>query len=417
MQRRNKIQLIKYYIRLVLLTLLAILILLNAFILLSGRTYIYTGIRHTYLKGRLGPSIYDINVFPHSTIQHAETEFIWKKSHFLNSQTIPEGFEALNQDLQSKAFIIIKDDSVLFEKYWDGHTDHTVSNSFSAAKTVVGLLIGIAIAEGKIGSIDDPVAYYIPEFNDGGKEDITIRHLLLMSSGLEWQESGKNPLSHNAESYFGNDLYGLVTRLRKVGEPGKEFIYQSGNSQLLGFVLKSATGKSVSQYLEEKIWKKIGASHDAYWSLDKENGDEKAFCCLYATPYDFAKIGRLILNNGNWDGEQIIPEEYMIAMKAPHHEMTTEEGVTNHQYGLHLWRYEGEDNPVDYCRGILGQYIITFPEENMILIRLGSKRMDNYPAPDDPIKRKEELSEIGHPMDFAKYIKFAHQIVDQTKHP
>src|SRR5690606_4883547 len=123
--------------------------------------------------------------------------------------------------------------------------------------------------------------------------------------GLDWQESGKNPLSENAESYYGSDLYHLSTHQKRITEPNRIFLYQSGNSQLLGFVVEKATGKSLSEYMHEKIWSQIGTDHDAYWSLDKENGDEKSFCCFYATSRDFARLGRLISNSGNWDGKQL----------------------------------------------------------------------------------------------------------------
>ena len=117
-----------------------------------------------------------------------------------------------------------KGDSLIYEEYWDQHNKGQVSNSFSVAKTLVALLIGIAVDEGKIKSLDEPVANYIKEFKEGGREKITIRQLLQMSSGLDWEESGKNPLSDNAESYYGTDLYGLVTRQRIITNPGSEFL-------------------------------------------------------------------------------------------------------------------------------------------------------------------------------------------------
>jgi hypothetical protein len=147
--------------------------------------------------------------------------------------------------------------------------------------------------------------------SDYAKKHITIRHLLMMSSGLNWEESGKNPLSHNAASYYGTDLYGLTTNQFAIEKPGKRFEYQSGNSQLLGFIIKKATGKRVSDYASAKIWSKIGTESDAYWSLDKENGDEKSFCCIYGTSRDFARLGRLIKQNGVWNGQEIIPASYM----------------------------------------------------------------------------------------------------------
>src|SRR5690606_17991814 len=224
----------------------------------------------------------------------------------------------------------------------------------------------------------------------------------------------KNPLSNNAESYYGSDLYGLVTRQKRIGEPGKKFIYQSGNSQLLGFIIQKATGYNVSEYCSMKLWSKLGMESDAYWSLDKEHGDEKAFCCLYATARDFARLGRLILNNGNWNGEQIIPRGYMEEMVHIPAGIQTEDGIDNYQYGLHIWTYQGHTSPVVYCRGILGQYIITIPEENWVIVRLGQKKSKNYTI-DGTNASIKQLKKVGHSSDFLKYITFAEQIVKESK--
>ena len=396
-------------------TLLAIFVLVNLFIILSGRTYLYKGIMSTYLVGKSGPTIYDLDKFAYRTVEKGTTTNPWLKSSSYNTQKYPDNFEEYNKETESKAFLVFKGDELLFEKYWDEHTEKTVSNSFSAAKTVVALLIGIAIEEGKIKSLEDPVGNYIPEFKEGDKSIITIRNLLNMASGLDWTESGKNPLSNNAESYYGTDLYGLVTRQNLIRKPGKEFIYQSGNSQLLGFIIQNATGKSVSEYCSEKLWSKIGMESDAYWSLDKENGDEKAFCCLYATARDFGRIGKLIARNGKHGSEQIVPEWFMREMTIMPTEMGTEEGVPNHQYGLHVWLYEGYKSPVIYCRGIKGQYMISIPDEDLVIVRLGSIRMKNYEVPKDKNKIESELPLIGHPTDLPEYINFAEKIVEQTK--
>lgn len=396
-------------IRFLLYTLLALIIIVNAFILLSGRTYLYKGIVSTYLSGVSGPTIYDLNKFAKRKVAKGTTTEHWEKSTHYTSQTAIPDFESYNKDLKSTAFLVFRGDSVLFEKYWGKHTGNTLSNSFSAAKTIVALLIGIAVEEGKIKSMDEPVGNYIPEFKREDLSIITIRDLLLMASGLNWTESGKNPLSDNAESYYGSDLYGLVTRQKRIGEPGKTFIYQSGNSQLLGFIVQKATGYNVSEYCSIKLWSKMGMETDAYWSLDKENGDEKAFCCLYATARDFGKLGKLIANRGRWGEEQIIPQWYFDEMVSIPEEMITEETIKNYQYGLHIWTYQGYSSPVYYCRGILGQYIISIPEEDLVIVRLGEKRTKNIRL-DGQDSSDKKLKQVGHSSDFLKYINFAEQI-------
>ncbi len=403
-------------IRFVLFFILAIFISANLFILLSGRTYLYKGLAYTYFSGRTGPSIYELDYFPHTKIKKPKETEEWVEASKFNSQKIPSDYRAWMEELGTKAFLVFKGDEILFESYWDGHSVETVSNSFSAAKTVVALLIGIAHEEGRIKSLDEKVGYYIPEFKSKGKDEITIRHLLMMSSGLDWEESGKNPLSENAASYYGTDLYRLVTSQHSIEKPGVRYNYQSGNSQLLGYIVEKATGRGLSDYAQEKIWSQIGAEHDAYWSMDKKKGDEKAFCCLYSTARDFGRLGKLINQCGKWNDKQVVPSAYMEEMfKNP--DLTTDEGVPNLRYGLHIWTFLGHTSPVYYCRGILGQYIISIPEDDVVIVRLGDHRMKEYLIPEnkkndkDFIKKKEAY--VGHPMDLMKYISLGELLLKQ----
>lgn len=405
--------LIKKGFRYFLYSLLTIIIALNVFILLSGRIYLYSGVMKTYAIGKSGPGIYDLNVFPHTTINHSSSPYKWKKHKQFNDFQFDNFEKKYHERLGTKAFLVFKNDTLLFEKYFGNHNQETVSNSFSAAKTVVGLLIGIAIEEGKIKSVDEPVGNYLPEFNENGRNDITIRHLLLMAAGFDWRESGSNPISEAAEAYYGEDLYGLVTRQQVVEKPGTKFNYQSGDSQILGFILQKATGKSISEYTEEKLWKPMGAGHKAYWSLDKENGDEKAFCCLYATPRDFSLIGLLILNEGKIGNKQVVPKWYINKMvQTP--PLATEENIRNLRYGWHIWTYKNNGNPVYYCRGLKGQYIMAIPSKKLLVVRLGMEREDNFLIPEN--KEQDKLfhakydEKVGHPMDLFVYLKMANKI-------
>jgi CubicO group peptidase (beta-lactamase class C family) len=383
--------------------LILIILAANLFIVLSGRFYLYKGLANTYFKGRSGPSIYDKDVFYFTTLKKSENVFYWKKGG--KQIQLKQKNENFIKSLGGRSFLVFKNDTLIFEKYWEEHSNKTVSNSFSATKTFVSLLIGIALDEAYIKSLDEPVGNYLNEFKENDKKNITIRHLLMMSSGLNWEESAKNPLSENAASYYGGNLKQLVLNQKGIEKPGVRFSYQSGNSQLLGFIIEIATKKDLSAYAEEKIWSKIGTENDAYWTLDKENGDEKAFCCLYGTSRDFARLGKLILQKGRWNNEQIIPESYMDEIfKNP--KMKTDENIENYRYGLHLWTYLGNKNPVYYCRGILGQYIITIPKENIIIVRTGFERMKN-------IEKSKNKYKIGHPADLFRYLSIANDIVKQ----
>lgn len=390
----------KKILKTVLYTILALLLLANLFIILSGRFYLYKGISQTYFKGRSGPSIYDRDIFAYSTIKKSDSIFVWKSGK--HKIPLNQNEEHFMQSVKSSSFLVFKGEELIHESYWNGHDKNTVSNSFSAAKTFVSLLIGIAWQEGKIKSLDDKAGDYLESFKEKGKDRITIRHLLLMSSGLDWRESGKNPLSENAASYYGTDLYNLVTRQKSIEVPGKRFNYQSGNSQLLAYILEKATGQDLSAYAYDKIWSKIGTEHDAYWSLDTEKGDEKAFCCLYGTSRDFGRLGKLIEQNGVWNGKQIISEAYMKQL-FENPSMSTDEGVPNYRYGLHIWTYLGGASPVYYCRGILGQYIISIPAEDLVIVRTGMARKPTVEADKNKYR-------IGHPSDLFAYISTAKRI-------
>jgi CubicO group peptidase (beta-lactamase class C family) len=401
-----------------LITLLGLFISANLFILLSGKFYLYKGIANTYLVGEKAPTIYDLDVFYYSTLKASNNKEAWKIDDHYNKQSISDLDRSFLEEMETKAFLVFKGDTMIYEEYWDDHDNETVSNSFSMAKSVVSMLVGIAIEEGKIGSMDDHVSQYLDEFKSDKKAKITLRHLLTMSSGLDWTESGKNPISDNAESYYGWDLYGQVMRQKVIEEPGKKFNYLSGNTQILAFILQKVTGKSVGEYAQEKIWSKIGAEDEAHWSLDKENGDEKAFCCLYATGRDFGKIGKLLLNGGKCGEEQIVPIDYfneMVSMA----DLGTEEGVNNQRYGLHLWLYNGLANPVYYCRGFLGQYIIAIPEEDLIIVRVGTNKLPNFSISEEKSKSasylKKNTPKVGHARGLFRYIEIGKMIASQTK--
>lgn len=411
------VPLIKKTLKYLIYVIITLVVLVNVFILLTGRYYLYSGIAKTYLRGKTGPSIYDLGLFPVSKLQKSSEPYTFIFEQDPSVKLTKSDLE-YHEKMDTKAFLIFQGDTLIYEKYWDEHHDKTVSNSFSAAKSVIGMLVGIAIEEGKINSVDDLAGDYIPEFKKNGREQITIRHLLTMSAGFDWVESGKNPLSEAAEGYYGTDLYGLVTRLRVIEKPGIKFNYQSGNTQILGFIIEKATGKSINEYAADKIWIPLGARNDAFWSLDKEGGDEKAFCCMYATARDYALLGQLILNKGFYNGAQIVPEWYMKKMlETPY--MTTKEKVPNMRYGWHTWVYKNRGNPVYYCRGLMGQYMIAIPHKNRVIVRLGTKRDSHYKIPENKLNdgkfRELNNEKIGHTIDLYRYIEMSDKIISQIR--
>lgn len=391
-------------------TVLALVITVNLFIILSGRFYIYKGLVNTYLVGKIGPGIYDKDIFAFSTIKSPKEKSPIIYSSNFNTYKLSKTQRKYLEDLETTAFLVYKGNTLVYEEYWGEHTQKTVSNSFSSAKTVVAMLIGIATDEGYIKSLDDPICKYLKEFKSNGKNKITVRDLLTMSSGLDWTESSKNPLSDNAESYYGEELKRLVMDQELISKPGKVFKYQSGNTQLLGFILEKATGKDLSQYAQEKLWSELGMEHDAYWSLDTKNGDEKAFCCLYAVARDYGRIGQLFVNKGKYGDQQIIPEWYFKEMNTLA-DLSTEDGIPNYRYGLHTWYYNEGNNEVNYCRGVNGQYIISQPKEDLLIIRLGKKRTPDVKLADHKANPKKiSKYQIGHPSDLFEYLRIGKAI-------
>lgn len=349
---------------------LFIFISLNLAIWLTGYSYIYKTLLYTF------PDIDDIGIFE-TRIVNAKNPIDWPIGNDYNKKTIPADTRKVLEENESVSLLVIKNDSVRYEEFWDHNEPNSLSNSFSVAKSIVGILIGIASDEGKL-SVNDAVGKYLPEFNTGDNAKLTIRHLLMMSSGLNWDESYSSLFSPTTEAYYGTNLHKQMTRLKVISEPGKTFDYMSCNTEILGMVLEKATGMKVSEYASEKLWNKINAMHSSYWSLDEIDGMEKAYCCFYADARDFARIGQLILDSGMWKGQQIVSKNYIREMTSTHG-LTDKTGAPVEYYGYQCWLTNYQDHPIVYARGIYGQYIIVIPDQRMIIVRLGKKQGQKIP--------------------------------------
>lgn len=325
------------------------------------------------------PTIDDLNIFEHATVHAPDSCWEWAISDKYNSYKLSKEDSAYIDDMKTVSFLVIRNDSILYETYRGGWNDTLTSNLFSATKSIVGMLVGIAMDEGKIGSVDDKVMKYIPEYNRGRQKDITIRNLLTMSAGMDWDEAYASLFSVTTHGYYGNDLYKLIMGLDIVDTPGVQYSYRSGETQLLSFVLEAATGETISKYAEKKLWRPMMAGQDAFWLLDKKDGDEKSFCCFHTTARDAARFGRLMLNMGNWNGRQLVSRKYMEEALAPASYLKDQWGkdpLTYYGYQTWIMNYNGERCP--YFRGMLGQYIIAIPSKNAVVVRLGHKRSREY---------------------------------------
>ncbi len=375
---------------------IVLLISLNLFILITGRTYLYKGVLNTYLQGRSGPDIAERHIFPNRKIEKGDPR-PWPQASAYGDLDLQEEERAYLDSLRTASFLVFHRDSLLFEHYDEGFVRDSVSNSFSVAKSIVNVLAGIALREGHIEGLNEAVADHLPSFREGRKDEIRIRDLMEMRSGLNWEESGADPFSHNAQAYYGRDLKALIEGLKVVEEPGTRFNYQSGNTLILGALLRKATGRSLSEYAEEHLWRPIGAVHPAFWNLDQKDGMEKAFCCFYAIPRDFARIGRLYLQKGHWKGRQLVDSIYVERSLSP----SGRKGKKTSFYGMFWWLEEYRSESVFYARGILGQYIIVVPDRELILVRTGRLR--------------GEKNGKMHPGDLYKYLDIAYRLLEEKR--
>jgi len=355
---------------------IAFLLILNLAIWATGTTYIYKALLH------LQANIDDLAIFDYNLVQNNGKGSPWLTTADKNKKPLSDSLRKTLETTETVAFLVIKNDSICYEEYWDGYTDSSYSNSFSMAKSIISILVGVAIDEGKISSVKDPVSKYIPEYATGELAKITIEDLLRMASGLNFHESYATPINQTTDAYYGNNLRKLMYSLKAEKPAGIEFKYKSGDTQLLGLVLSAATGKSNSAYASEKLWSKIGAEHDAKWSVDHAGGDEKAFCCFYSNARDFARIGKLYLQKGRWEGAQIVDSNW-VNQSISSNGLNDENGNKTDYYGYQWWVLKNVNFPAYYCRGILGQYIVVIPSKNTIIVRLGKKRgtqkLNNHP--------------------------------------
>lgn len=295
-----------------------------------------------------------------------------------NKRNYSEALRKKIEELEPIAFLVIQNKKIIHEEYWRNTTDSTLTNSFSAAKSIIGLLIGFAHEDGYIRSLDQPVSDFFPEYKTSTNKNLTIRQVLTMSSGLNWDESYGSLFNKTTEAYYGTNLRKLISNLEVIEEPGVTFKYLSGNTQLLAFIVSAATHKSVSEYATEKLWIPLGAKHTALWSLDKKDGMEKAYCCFNSNARDFARIGQLVLDSGKWNGQQLISQEYILESINPSLKLKDKEGGVVDYYGYHWWVMHYKGMVIPYARGILGQYIFVIPAKNAVVVRLGLKRADTY---------------------------------------
>lgn len=320
--------------------------------------------------------INDYKKFPQVPINTGNAEF-----HFNNAvnNTLPQLLRSFPTDVHQTlvdfleesntvAFLIVRNDTLIYEYYDEKYDTTSLLTSFSVNKSLVSALMGIAIDEGYIKNEDEQVIKFVPEL-DTSLSQITIKHLLNMRSGLDYDESYSNPFVDMPKYYYGTNLLKYITRLRAKQAPNMEFNYISVNTLLLSLAIERATGMQLNEYLEKKLWIPMGMEFDATYNLDsRRNNTIKGFCCLNARARDYAKFGRLYLNEGNWNGKQLISKQWI------------EKSLTNDENGgarkdyTYAYQWRRLQSGAFWAQGILGQFVFCDPSKNLIIVRMGKNK-------------------------------------------
>ncbi|MCZ4242968.1 serine hydrolase domain-containing protein [Pedobacter punctiformis] len=366
-----------------------LLILLFAVILFIWHPYLIR-----VLKYRT-PDAETYKIFPQATVHKSDAAF-----HFIRTGKPRNDLDTLhvldgtNQAITLKdyiktgkinVFLVIRNDSILYERYAGGYTDSTLTTIFSGAKSMISIMIGQALAAGKIRSLNDKVTDYIPELKSNPAfNEIILKNLVDMKSGLDFQDALggiiKAFLSDEAKYYYTHDMKAELMKVKLVNKPGTVWKYKSIDPILLGWVLEKATGKSVTQYFEENTWRKIGTEYNATWGLDHKNGLANTASRFQVTAIDFAKIGRLYLNKGKYNQTQVVPEPWVnesgsIGTEKP----ASAKGWQKSAHHYLWWIPQTGDNGDYAAEGMLGQRLYIDPKTNTIIVQFADHGAGNYP--------------------------------------
>lgn len=339
-------------------------------LLIAGTVYIFDlgyllrAVRVTYFTGHKTAFLEDYTYFDNRKIKAGIAQ-PWNISANYNKTPATEKLAQTHQELETTSFLIIKNDSIWHESYFDIGATASKTNSFSVAKSIVTSALGKAIDLGMIPDLDAKVIDYLPELQGEYASEVTVGDLASMASGQKWDEHYYGPTSVTTQAYFKKDLRKLMLSLPIENKPGENFVYQSGDTQLLAMVLEKATKMTLSDFVSKYFWQPMGMEHDALWQIDHENdGIEKAYCCVASNARDFARFGKLYLQNGQWNGQQLLSADFVKKSIQPRFSDYPEYG-----YGWWLENYRNLD--IYYMRGHLGQFVIVIPNKDLIIVRLG----------------------------------------------
>ena len=344
----------------------------------SDIVYLSELVGTVYKMQRTNADITDYKYFENITLSKSTSPQPWPIHKDYKNLPETENLKKIHAELGTVAYLIIKNDSIWHEKYYQGYKKDSYSNSFSMAKSIVSATMGKAIQNGYFESIDDKVSSYVNGYSDGLAEKLTIGDLSSMASGLDWNESYTDVFGVTARSYISSELNELIKSRAIVEEPGKSFKYYSASTQLLSMVIEEATQNKISTLVQDWFLEPLGFENNSLWQIDgKKNNTVKAYCCFNSNARDFARFGKLYKDFGKWNGVQILDSSFVAKSIKPRFKKSPE-------YGYGFWLGKINENDFFAMRGILGQYVIVVPERNIIVVRLGKKNLEkNNDRPKD----------------------------------
>jgi CubicO group peptidase (beta-lactamase class C family) len=355
------------------IVLVALLVLLGAGIQVSGHGYFWRALSATYLQGHSTAHIDDAGNFAQRTIA-AGTAQPWSRAPAYNQKPLDPALQAYLKQHGTAGFVVAQNGALLHEQYFAPYDQNSRTNSFSVAKSVTTMQVGMAIQQGLISSFDAPLTERLPEYAaDPRGRKATVAQLSSMKAGHDWTENYYLPLNITTELYFGKDARRLVLGQGFEREPGAEYEYSSGSTQLLGVFLQRALearekGLTISRHLSQSLWQPLGMEREALYTLDRsseEGGLERTYCCVFATARDFARLGQLLLQDGQWQGKQLLDKAFVERMRKPD---------LQPYYGHSLWMDWKYKHPFYFMQGHQGQYVIVVPSRQLVVVRVGQFR-------------------------------------------
>jgi len=361
-----------------------LLVLAAAALQLSGHGYIWRALTSTYLQGHSTANIDDAKNFDQRIISKGFSS-PWPKDQRYNQKLLEADTLAYLKKYGTAAFLVAQKGALVHEEYFAPYNAQSLTNSFSMAKTITTLQVEMAVKQGFISSFDAPLTEQIKEYaQDPRGQKATVAQLSAMKSGHEWDENYYLPLNMTTNLYYGKDAQALVLSHGFEREPGSEYEYSSGSTQLLGVFLKRALQAkepelTISEHLSRSLWQPLGMENDAVYTMDRpaaEGGMERTYCCVFASARDFARVGQLLLQDGQWNGKQLWDKAFIERMRQPDLQPF---------YGHSLWMDWTYKHPFYLMQGHEGQYVIVVPSLDLVVVRTGQHRDEETMGPNRQI--------------------------------